>query len=303
MGEDQDPAGARGLDEADRGDRLAGAGRVLEPEAAARPRVLRRLLDHPRGRLGLVPVLRLLVGRHPRSPRRRPRPRRSPLSARRSSLRLGPGRAHCAALAVPALPLDLGDQRGQRPERASTWCRLSSAPSRSWGSSRASARARAAASSRAATRSRGPRAGVELGQRGVERAAARAGGEIPGVSPSSRIGSRVNSLARSRSASLRNARRASGNVGGVGHRKAFGEVPAWAPEGGDERCKLVEAVGAAFPSAGRAPAVHCGSPERYHPEAADELSSSECILHARSRGVVGRPGAWGRGRRQRGEPN
>ena len=37
MGEDQDAAGAGGVDEADRGDGLAGAGRVLEPEAAVAP--------------------------------------------------------------------------------------------------------------------------------------------------------------------------------------------------------------------------------------------------------------------------
>ena len=40
VGEDQDAAGARGLDEAERGDGLAGAGRVLEPEAAGGARVL-----------------------------------------------------------------------------------------------------------------------------------------------------------------------------------------------------------------------------------------------------------------------
>ena len=66
VGEDQDAAGARGLDEADRGDRLAGAGRVLEPEAARGARVLRLL-----GELlasssssslgGRVPVDRLVV--------------------------------------------------------------------------------------------------------------------------------------------------------------------------------------------------------------------------------------------------
>src|SRR6185436_16498140 len=40
VGEDQDAAGPRRLDEADRGDRLAGAGRVLEPEALARVGIL-----------------------------------------------------------------------------------------------------------------------------------------------------------------------------------------------------------------------------------------------------------------------
>ena len=65
VGEDQHPAGAGGVDEADRGDGLAGAGRVLEPEAPRGARVLRRLGD---GLLVVVldrrflPVLRLLVG-------------------------------------------------------------------------------------------------------------------------------------------------------------------------------------------------------------------------------------------------
>ena len=60
MGEDQDPAGARGLDEADGGDRLAGAGGVLEPEAAVGARILRGLLDDVLVLL-LVPVLGLLL--------------------------------------------------------------------------------------------------------------------------------------------------------------------------------------------------------------------------------------------------
>ena len=45
MGEDQDAAGARGLDEAHRGDRLAGAGRMLEPEALVGVGVVGRLVD------------------------------------------------------------------------------------------------------------------------------------------------------------------------------------------------------------------------------------------------------------------
>ena len=51
VGEDQDAAGARGLDEADRGDGLAGAGRVLEPEAPLGAGVLGRLLDRSPRRL------------------------------------------------------------------------------------------------------------------------------------------------------------------------------------------------------------------------------------------------------------
>jgi hypothetical protein len=64
VGEDQDAAGARGVDEADRGDRLAGAGRVLEPEAPLGTRVLGRLLDRLVLVVGrpLLPVPRLLVG-------------------------------------------------------------------------------------------------------------------------------------------------------------------------------------------------------------------------------------------------
>ena len=63
VGEDQDAAGARGLDEAERGDRLAGAGGVLEPEAPRGARVL--LLRVGRGLLlgllGGIPVERLLL--------------------------------------------------------------------------------------------------------------------------------------------------------------------------------------------------------------------------------------------------
>ena len=63
MGQDQNPAGPRGLDEADGGDRLAGARRMLEPESALRSRVLRRLLDRLLVGVRLVdPVLRLLLG-------------------------------------------------------------------------------------------------------------------------------------------------------------------------------------------------------------------------------------------------
>ena len=68
VGEDQHAAGAGRLDETDRGDRLAGAGRVLEPEATLGARVVRRLGDRrlvlPRA-LGrrFLPVLGLLVGR------------------------------------------------------------------------------------------------------------------------------------------------------------------------------------------------------------------------------------------------
>ncbi|MEZ5073386.1 MAG: hypothetical protein R2691_00925 [Solirubrobacterales bacterium] len=63
MGEDQDAAGPRSLDEADCGHGLAGAGRVLEPEATARVGVLRRIGDEVLLLAGglVGPVLRLLV--------------------------------------------------------------------------------------------------------------------------------------------------------------------------------------------------------------------------------------------------
>ena len=101
--EDQHAAGLRGLDEAERGDGLAGAGRVLEPEALGRVRVL-GLIGQRLVLLALLrPVPRLLVGLGlgaprsssslvlvdtPRRPRPRPRrPRRPPRAPR-----AGPGR-------------------------------------------------------------------------------------------------------------------------------------------------------------------------------------------------------------------
>ena len=78
VGQDQDAARPRALDEAQRGDRLAGAGRVLEPEAASwRP--------DPRGPPRRVPPRPAPPSRAapPRRGRPRPRPRpRSPRSSR-----------------------------------------------------------------------------------------------------------------------------------------------------------------------------------------------------------------------------
>ena len=62
VGEDQDAAGPRGLDEAQRGDRLAGAGGVLEPEAPVGVGILGLLVELTSSSLVLVlPVLGLLV--------------------------------------------------------------------------------------------------------------------------------------------------------------------------------------------------------------------------------------------------
>ena len=156
VGEDQHAAGARGLDEPERGDRLAGAGRVLEPEAAVGVGVLRGLveLDVLVELVALVlPVLGLLVlvvavgvvelglllagdrrrreltgGGRRRRRRRRCRcrcaaPRRAARSACPTARRPGGPRARCR-------------RRGAAPPRT------------------AAARARAAARSAAATRSR-----------------------------------------------------------------------------------------------------------------------------------------------------
>ena len=154
VGEDQDAAGARGLDEADRGDGLAGAGRVLEPEAALGAGVLRSLLDRLlRLLLGgrLLPVLGLLVGGQLLVLDRLIVVLRRPIAVR----------TRLVAVAPPPRPLGLARPRsppGRRPppfsaaiccsainsvsvpESASTWCGFSSAPSSSFGGSSASSR-------------------------------------------------------------------------------------------------------------------------------------------------------------------
>ena len=109
-------AGARGLDEADRGDRLAGAGRVLEPEAPARrpgPRAPRRPGPRRRPRAPPSPAA-------PRRGRAR-RPRRAsssaaplPFVALAVGLAVGPGAVAAVRPAVRSGALELGDDRGQR---------------------------------------------------------------------------------------------------------------------------------------------------------------------------------------------
>src|SRR5262249_49072025 len=120
MGEDQDAARAGGLDEADRRDGLAGAGGVLEPEAATGAGVVGGRLDDVRvlllgpvlGLLLLGRLLFLLVGllvevRHLGS---------GPV-LRGLVLRCGCGGGAAVAVAGPGMAvepiLDIGDQRGE----------------------------------------------------------------------------------------------------------------------------------------------------------------------------------------------
>ena len=199
VGEDQRAAGARALDEAERGDRLAGAGRVLEPEALAGVGVLRRAGSCVVVVLGVglvVPVLRLLRlvvvlasrSSSPGMPGRGQRrvgaagPRRRPFGA--------VARAASASSAVSV------------PDSASTWWAESTVPSTSFGSSwrEQPVQARAAATSAGARRPTGPSR-----RRRARRARRRArrGARVPGAScdggllPSSTNGSRVNAAARS----------------------------------------------------------------------------------------------------------
>ena len=149
VGEDEDAAGARGLDEAHRGDGLAGAGRVLEPEALVGVGVvggalLDVLVDVGLGVvlpdvLGLVVVLVSLVGSSSSSSsssssataraRRPRRPRRLELvvlvvglvglvrraaAARARARRRPRARGSAVGAATPLPVLDGGQQRGQR---------------------------------------------------------------------------------------------------------------------------------------------------------------------------------------------
>ena len=130
MGEDQHAAGAAGLDEAERRDGLAGAGRVLEPEALVRVGVLGLLLELARRppRRPASPAAPRPRARRPRGPRRR-RARSSssarascagrplPFAAVAGLAGLRAGRATAVAVAVAVAvdrALGLGEQRGQR---------------------------------------------------------------------------------------------------------------------------------------------------------------------------------------------
>ena len=211
MGEDQHAAGTGGLDEPERGDRLAGAGRVLEPEALVRVGVLGLLLElalvdprrpaspgAPRPRARRSTALssgsssrRVVVARHLRSSSSaasRPRRRRRRRSASPST---APGLVGAGCRWIPPAArcrrrLAAGRCRcrcrcaGRRPSAPSA-CPTARRPGgprarcRRRGAVRprtAVARGRAAARTPAAIRSTARAAGRDLFQRGVERAPA-----------------------------------------------------------------------------------------------------------------------------------
>ena len=209
VGEDQHPAGPRGVDEADRGDRLAGAGRVLEPEAPRGPGVVGDL------GLGLLSLRATLLPPSPAAPRpapgppaprprpRRPPPRRHPPRRRRRRwARRGIRRATGASpFSAAVCCSDISSV--SVPDSASTWCGLSSAPSRSFGGSSASSRSSPSSSEKSrrhwiegcsAPSSSSFSAASSARRRAVP------GASASGPSPSSRKGSRANAAARSMSA-------------------------------------------------------------------------------------------------------
>ena len=204
----------------ERGDGLAGAGRVLEPEASAGARVLGRLLDASSS-ARLLPVLGLLVGSSsssssapspfassaPPAPRRH-RPRAWPGSpGAAGSVGRGSGGAEFSTSAISAARV---------PESASTWCSVELGPVRELrrvvGQQPLQPEQQRVA---APPFGRGRlAAGVELLERGLD-------GAVPGacpargrrcVSPSSRIGSRANSRTRSSLIACDRPGRARGDV-------------------------------------------------------------------------------------------
>ena len=188
VGEDQDAAGARGLDEADGGDGLARAGRVLEPEALAGVRVL--------GGLGDVLGLGLVRGPLLRLSRPLPRPRRrrgvvgvehglggiGDRRSRRSSCDRRAARSACPTARRPGARTGLSHRPGAAP------------PARAGGPARAAATTGGA--SAATGPSRRPRARrARSPARGA--AACRRASADAASSPSVRKGSRANADARS----------------------------------------------------------------------------------------------------------
>ena len=189
VGEDQDAAGARGLHEAERGDRLAGAGGVLEPEAARRARVL--LLGVGGGLLlgllGRIPVERLLVGQLVALDLDLAGVELLRWRTCRSRCRCGRSGARTRARSAC--------RRGRRPGGRRASCR----PRGAARPPRAAARGRASASSRAATRPRARSRPASISFSAASSATRRApssASAVAGSSPSSTKGSRANSSAR-----------------------------------------------------------------------------------------------------------
>ena len=118
VGEDQDAAGPRGLDEPERGHRLAGAGGVLEPEAPVGVGILGLLVELDvlvelvasscqscGSSSSASPVLELVLVARPPRPGSRPR---------RAAAGSGGGPARAPLRRAVAVALGLGQQRGQR---------------------------------------------------------------------------------------------------------------------------------------------------------------------------------------------
>ena len=134
VGEDQHAAGARGLHEAERRDRLAGAGGVLEPEALGGVGVLVHL------RSGVGDLRVGLVARPPSRAAPRPRARRRPRAARpaappRRGGRPAPRRRPRRRRVIVPLRCASASSAVSVPESASTWWAESTVPSTSAGSS------------------------------------------------------------------------------------------------------------------------------------------------------------------------
>ena len=195
VGEDQDAAGARRLDEAERGDRLAGAGGVLEPEALGRRWGPRRRSGTSASDVGPAPRLQscgssrlvLLVVVLARDARRPP-VRRLVGARRRWPFPL-PLRCASARSAVSV------------PDSASTWWAESSVPSTRCGSSSESRRSRPSSSEQLAPPLAAMALSTPLSSSASAASSARRRG-VPGASalvassPSSTKGSRVNVFAR-----------------------------------------------------------------------------------------------------------
>ena len=217
VGEDQDAAGARGLDEAERGDGLAGAGGVLEPEALGGVGVLGLLVEldvlvelgsscqscgssSSGSSLGssssssssssvvelVVVLVVVLVDRRPVSRRRRVggrAPRRPRATTPLAPLPLS--RCRCAGPRPAA--------RSACPDSASTWWAESTVPSARCGSSSDSSRSSPSSSENCA-------APVDRGRAWRRRRARRAQRRAPGAGRAGGQGVLERSRPRRRSA-------------------------------------------------------------------------------------------------------